>query len=136
MWRIVSSLLLWVVLQTGCTTKSKARAQAQSAFMAGQLQALQRARQAQSAPPGSQPVPASSAGGVTIQGEVANPVVPWSVGLTLARALVAAEYRGVKDPSLILILRKGQAYQVNPRQLLDGVIDPVLEPGDVVELRP
>lgn len=72
---------------------------------------------------------------ITIQGEVRNPVVMWTPGLTLARALVEAEYLGARDPQMIYIFRKEQAIRVDPSHLLGGIKDPVLQPGDIVELR-
>lgn len=136
MCKVVSCLMLFVLLLAGCTTKSKAQAQAKSAYLAGQLQALQRAQQQQQMPPASQPIAPASSNTVSIVGDVANPVLVWSEGLTLVRAIVAADYRSPQDPSVIFIVRKGQTFKVNPRQLINGLIDPVLEPGDVVELRP
>ena len=72
---------------------------------------------------------------ITIQGEVRNPVVPWAPGLTLARALVQAQYLGTRDPQMIYIFRKEQAIRVDPSHLVKGIKDPVLQPGDIVELR-
>ena len=73
--------------------------------------------------------------GVTIQGEVRNPVVLWMDGLTLARALVLADYFGARDPTSIVIYRGDKAILVDTRQLLAGVKDPPLLPGDMIELR-
>lgn len=72
---------------------------------------------------------------ITFQGEVRNPVVMWTPGLTLAFALVQAEYFGARDPQMIYIFRKEQAIRVDPSHLLSGIKDPVLQPGDIVELR-
>lgn len=135
-WRIVSGLLLLAVLSTGCTTKSKAKAEARSAFMAGQMQALQQAEQQRQAASAVQPAAHVAPASVSVMGEVGNPQVLWVPGLTLAQAIFAAQYRGARDPRFILIIRGDQNFKVNPRQLLDGLINPVLEPGDVVELRP
>ena len=68
---------------TGCVTKSKAKADAQAAYFAGQQQAMMRMSQPQT------PV-------VTFIGPVRNPMVQWSEGLTLANAIVAAGYRARK----------------------------------------
>ena len=65
---------------------------------------------------------------------VRNPRVPWTEGLTLARALLAAEYTGTLDPTRIRITRQGQSYTVDVKHLLRGQDDPLLEPGDLVEV--
>jgi hypothetical protein len=72
---------------------------------------------------------------VLVRGEVKKPLVPWTENLTLARAIVAAEYTGFFDPREIRLLRKGETLKVNPRRLLRGADDVPLEPGDIVELR-
>ena len=115
-------LLLLVLAASACTTKSKATAQAQAAFAAGQQQQAMTAAQNQ-------------APTVTFRGDVKNPVVPWTEDLSLAAALVAAEYRGLWDPHSISITRNGKTYRINPRRLLSGAENPPLEPGDIVEVR-
>jgi hypothetical protein len=116
-WAILFGLLanFW-----GCASKENQRAEWQKAFLAGQQQAQQQAQAQQPS--------------VTIRGPVKRPVVPWSEGLTLARALVLAEYYGFTDPRNILITRQGTVYQVSPRKLLNGLEDPELEAGDIIEL--
>lgn len=81
----------------------------------------------QVAPPpiGQQPV-------VWVRGDVKNRAVPWDEGLTLSRAVVAAEYTGLWDPHAIAVVRGGQTYKVDPRDLLKQRDDPILQPGDVV----
>jgi hypothetical protein len=101
-----------------CVSKSKARAQAQAAFQAGQQQAGQ--------------LPMTNV--VIVRGEVRMPVVPWVEDLTLARALVAADYSALADPREILIIRRGVAQRVDIRKLLSGAEDPLLEPGDIIEI--
>jgi hypothetical protein len=110
----------------GCVSKSKADAQARAAYLAGQQQAVMRYQQAQTQ--GQGPC-------VTVNGEVRNHVVPWTEGMTLARALLAADYLGAADPGQILIVHNGRATRVEPRQLLSGVDIP-LQPGDIVQLMP
>ena len=117
-------VLLLAVLLGGCVSKSKADARARAAFIAGQQQAVARMQQIQGQGPS-----------VTINGEVRNRVVPWTEGLTLAKAVVAADYYGVTDPAQIIIVHNGIATQVEPRQLLNGVDIP-LQPGDIVQLMP
>jgi hypothetical protein len=106
----------------GCVSKTKANSQARAAFLAGQQQGIARMQQAQGP-------------SVTINGEVRNHVVPWTQGMTLAQAVVAAEYTGAKDPGQIIIVHLGIATRVDPRQLLSGVDIPV-QPGDIVQLMP
>lgn len=72
---------------------------------------------------------------VTIQGDVRRHVILWAPDLTLARALVQAEYFGNRDPQSIVIFRGDKAILVETRQLLSGVKDPPLLPGDIVEVR-
>jgi len=110
----------------GCVTKSKANAQARAAYIAGQQQAMTRMQQTQTL--GQGPC-------VTVNGEVRNRVVPWTEGLTLAKAVLAADYYGAKDPGQIIIVHNGMATRVDPKQLLSGVDIP-LQPGDVVQLMP
>ena len=76
--------------------------------------------------------PFSPAPMVWIRGDVKNEVVPWTQEITLAGALVAAEYKGLWDPRGIRIIRQGQTYKINPRELLKGREDLPLKPGDVI----
>jgi hypothetical protein len=84
---------LIILSATGCISKSKADAQARDAFHAGLRKGMSMAAQGPS---------------IWIMGNVKTPVVPWKPELTLTKALVAAEYRGAKDPSEIIVQRKGQ----------------------------
>ena len=118
-------LLLAVVLG-GCVSKSKSNARARAAFMAGQQQAMVRMQQAQTQ--GQGPC-------VTINGEVRNRVVLWEEGMTLSKAVLAADYYGAKDPGQIIVLHNGVANRVDPKQLLTGADIP-LQPGDIVQLVP
>jgi hypothetical protein len=118
--------LLVAVALAGCVTKSAANAKARAAFLAGQQQALTRMQQAQTQ--GQGPC-------VTVNGEVRNHVVSWVEGLTLSKALLAADYYGAADPSQIIIVHLGMATRVDPKQLLTGVDIP-LQPGDIVQLVP
>jgi hypothetical protein len=113
--------LLLAVLAAGCESKSKARAEARAAYFAGQQQGM--AMQA-------------GTNSVWIVGDVRTPAIPWTDDLTLARAIVAAEYLGPGDPSQIVLRREGRPpYLVSPRQLLSGY-DLPLKPGDRIEVRP
>ncbi len=112
-------LFLLPLLYSACTTKSKARADAQAAFAAGQLQAIAQQQR------GSV---------VYFRGDVKNQTVPWTEEMTLGQAIVAAGYTGRWDPHTIVVERKGETYKVDPRRLLRGLEDPLLEPGDTVEI--
>ena len=105
----------------GCTSRAKAQAEARAAYVAGQQQAMMRMQQTQTP-------------SVTVHGAVRNPLIPWTEELTVAKAIVAAVYFGAKDPQEIIVVRQGQAFPVDPKQLLSGV-DPALQPGDVMEIR-
>ncbi len=72
---------------------------------------------------------------VTVNGEVRNHVVPWTEGMTLAKALLAADYYGATDPGQILVVHGGRATRVELKQLLAGS-DVPLQPGDIVQLTP
>jgi hypothetical protein len=91
----------------------------QAAFAAGQQQAMSAQTNAPS---------------VNFRGDVKNPRVPWTEEMTLAKALVAAQYTGSWDPHTIVIVRQGEQYKLDPKRLLSGLEDPLLEPGDTVEI--
>ena len=117
----VLSLLLATVLITGCTTKSKARANSESAFRAGQAHATIAAEAKQN--------------GISFTGQVLNPIVPWTEGLTLAQAIVAARWSGLKDPRLVIVTRAGERVELTPNESIAAAELP-LEPGDQVEMVP
>jgi hypothetical protein len=124
--RAFSLLVVTVALAIpliGCVSKKQADARAQAAFVAGEAQATVAARQAQIRGPT-----------VTIIGTVRTPLVPWTADLTLAKALVTANYYGKTDPTEITIQRNGQEIQYDPKKLLGGE-DVQLEPSDVIMLK-
>jgi len=117
---------IWVILLIalaggGCTTRSKARAQEQAAFLAGQNAALKQEQEQ---------VPS-----VTIVGPVQYPKVPWVAGLTLTQAIATANYLDSRAPKQIIITRDGESATLGADVLLNGAVVP-LEAGDMVELRP
>lgn len=114
-------LATMMVAASGCVTKSKARADARAAYRRGIQDALRMQQQGQHPP-------------ITVRGDVRNGQLPWREGLTLSRALVEADYRGVGSPRNIIVTRNGESYAVHPRQLLSGAMDPLLEPGDQIEV--
>ena len=115
-----TSAVLLAIAITGCTTKSEAKAQARAAYAAGQQQALERALQSRNS--------------VTILGPVRTPLVPWTEDLTLAKALVAADYYPKTNPREIFLVRQGRAIPVDVNHLLGGE-DVPLQAGDVVNIR-
>jgi hypothetical protein len=110
------------VLLSGCASKTKNREQIQRAYAAGmQAGQLQAQQQAQSGVPQ-----------VKFLGHVKNPVVIWTDGLTLAKALVEAEYVEQNAPSAITIYRNGQPSRVDLQSFLSGQNDYPLFPGDTI----
>jgi hypothetical protein len=105
----------------GCETKSGARLEARQAYVEGQEQALQQ----------SHPKPAV----VTVTGEVRNSVIPWTEDLTLAKAIVAADFTSRHDPRLIRVIRDGRPIEIRPSALLNGRDMPLL-PGDLIQVLP
>jgi len=115
-------ILVLAVVLTGCATKEAARREAEKkAFVATQQSAM--AAQANQEP------------AVWFRGDVRNQRVLWTEGLTLAQALVAAQYTWNWDPRFITVTRQGQVFPINPRRLVRGQDNPVLEPGDLIEVR-
>ena len=72
---------------------------------------------------------------VIVKGNVRYPVIPWTEDLSVARAIDAAEYVGVRDPLSISVRRRGDRFFVSTQRLVQGIVDPWLEPGDIVEIR-
>ena len=123
--RFIFVLALVIALPfTGCVSQEKADAKARAAFVAGQQQAATRMQQLQ---------PQAQGPSVIVNGEVRNHIVPWTEGLTLAAALVAADYYGAADPSMVYLVRGGRAMLIDTKQLLAGK-DVPLQEGDVVQL--
>ena len=113
-------LLLGVALGvSACTSASKARRDAQAAFEAGQRQA----QQAQQNPV------------VYFRGPLRKLTVPWTEDLTLAKALLQAEYTGLWDPHRITLTRQGETYRIDPKRLLSGQDDRLLKPDDLIEVQ-
>jgi hypothetical protein len=120
MKKFIASFLLLPLLAAGCVSKADCDARAKAAFLAGQQHGM--AMQA-------------NASSVWLVGNVKTPVIPWTVDLTLAKALIAAEYQGANDPTQFTILRNGRPPQiVTAKQLLSG-FDVPLQIGDRIEIR-
>lgn len=117
---MVLAALLCVAGPGGCTSKAKARKQARAAFEAGRLQELSAAAQRQQT--------------LMIQGKVRQPVVPWAPGLTLSRAIAMAQYNSPFPPHTITVRRAGVIHLVDMDGWRRGTEDPLVMPGDLVEL--
>lgn len=119
---LLGSVLL-LIFGTGCVSQSESTRRAQAAFFQGQaagrqLQSLQAAGPA-----------------VAVVGPVVRHEVAWHEELTLAEALATARYTGAIRPISILIHRSGESLRVPVNRLLSGADNPLLEPGDVVEIQ-
>lgn len=107
------------LLVAGCVSKTKAKLEAQQAYIAGQQHAMMTMQQNKTA--------------VQIRGNVKNTSIPWTEGLTVAKAIVAAEYQGAHDPTSVVIFRNGAGTEIKASDLLQGQDEPVL-PGDLIEI--
>jgi hypothetical protein len=123
MRQVIGILSLLVLLLTGCVSRKESEMQARQAYLAGQQQA---ARQWQSERPPE----------VAVQGPVRNPVVPWVDDLTLAKAIVDADYTGFMNPIFIRVIRNGQMIEEMRGIDLLHHQDFPLEPGDIVVVVP
>jgi hypothetical protein len=123
---VFSMLLLLGVALSGCASKAKTQAQIRHAYAAGEQAA--RAQMEQQANLQQQLAVNSQ---VKFLGPVKNPLVTWSDGLTLARALVDAQYERMATPASITIYRSNQQLHVDPQSLLQGQDYPLF-PGDVI----
>jgi hypothetical protein len=117
---LVSGSVLAVVL-TGCVTKATADARARDAYLAGQRDGMAKMQQ-QQAPT------------VSLMGAVRHSSMPWAPDLTLAKAIVEADYSGEGDPKEILLVRNFRAIQIDLKRLLAGEEIP-LQPGDIVQIK-
>lgn len=117
-------LLTVLVLATmcGCASKAARQKQAQAAYRLGQQRAYEQIMEAQRI-------------NIRVVGPVQNPEIEWRDGLTLASAIVAAEYTASETPGQIVIIRRQEQIPVDPQALLRGE-DIRLEPGDTIEISP
>lgn len=118
---VTAILSILLFFTTGCETKSRARLEAHEAYIKGQQQGQEQSR----------PKPAI----VTVTGLVNNHVIPWTEDLTLARAIVAADYTGFLNPRLIRVTRDGVTTEIKPGALLRGE-DMPLKAGDAIQVVP
>jgi hypothetical protein len=123
MRQVAGILFLLALFLAGCVSKKQADLRAHQAYMAGQAQAAKE-WQAQHLPQ------------VAVRGPVRNPVVPWTEGLTLAKAIVDADYTGFMNPIFVRVIRNGQMVEeLKGIDLLHGSDFP-LEAGDIVDIVP
>jgi len=123
MRQVIGILSLLVLLLAGCVSKKEAEMQARQAYLAGQQQA---AKEWQSKRPPE----------VVVHGPVRNSVVPWVEDLTLAKAIVDADYTGFMNPVLVRVIRNGEMVEEMKGIDLLHHQDFPLQPGDIVELVP
>jgi hypothetical protein len=131
---LMALMLVMSLTLTGCISKSKAQAHVRAAYLAGQRDAVAHMNQQQTGDTGGGSIDVSEPSNVTFIGPVENPIVPWTDGLTLARAILTAVYQSQQDPVMILIKRSNEEVQIQPSRLLNGGDFP-LRPGDIVELQ-
>jgi protein involved in polysaccharide export with SLBB domain len=116
----VMVLALIAISFCGCVSKSRAEKKAQEAFMLGQQTAL---RQIQNAPKV-----------ITVQGDVQNNIIPWTNDMTLAKAILAAKWRGLREPKFVTIIRGEESYKIKMSDFIAAGEDLPLEAGDVIIL--
>ncbi len=116
-----AAILTLAVSSGGCTTRSQSQADVRAAYMAGQRDAYAR-------------IAATQHTNVVVIGPVQNPEVQWTEGLTLAQAILAANYTGRENPKEITLTRQGETTPIDPKDLLGGH-DVPLQPGDTITLR-
>ena len=71
---------------------------------------------------------------IIVRGNVRYPVIPWTQDMTVAKAILEADYLSARDPLTIIIRRKGDRIFVSPKRLTHGTVNPWLEPGDILEI--
>lgn len=117
----LAAVLVTPLLAGGCITAGEAQRRRVQAMEEGRQKAMEEQLKQEPA--------------VFFVGDVRNGRVPWQEGITLAEGLAAAQYTWNWDPHLIKLTRQGEVRLIQPRRLLRGLENPVLEPGDLVEVR-
>ena len=133
-FRYFSQILLIALMACGCAGKTKKPTDYQRAYFAGAAAARAQMQQAQSPQSIPQPLPSTTEPQVRILGSVRNSVLMWTEGLTLARALVAAEYEKPNPPEAITIYRNNLPLHIDPQRVLQGEDYPLF-PGDLVYIQ-
>lgn len=126
-------LLLMGLAVSGCANKAKTQAQIRRAYAAGQ-ESMRAQMEHTQQPPAPQQMGDPADPQVRILGPVKTPVLLWSEGLTLGRALVEANYLRDTTPSAITIYRNNFPLDIDPQTLLQGRDYP-LYPGDIVHIQ-
>jgi len=130
--RFISLIFAMTFLLAGCASnKGKTDEQLRRAYAAGAAAARMQMQQGLEQQP---QIPPSGDPQVRILGPVKNPVLVWSDGLTLARALALAEYQRNTTPSSIIIYRNNQPLRIDPQAVLNGADYPLF-PGDIVYIQ-
>jgi len=118
--QLFAAALLGLALVTGC--KSNSQSELQKAFRAGEAQ--------------GEILAEAKRKGVSFTGQVMVPIVPWTAGLTLGQAIVAARWTGQRDPSRVIIVSSsGERMELVAQEAMIAANLP-LAPGDQVELVP
>ena len=127
-------LLSFFLAFTGCAGKKKQQLQVRRAYAAGEQAARAQIQQGQTQQQASPQMQQTTDPQVRILGPVRNPVLTWSDGLTLAHALVEAEYLKRTTPVAITIYRNNQPISIDPQRVLQGEDYPLF-PGDIVYIQ-
>lgn len=129
-------LLLLCLTLTGCASKAQKQAQIRRAYAAGEEAARAQMEQQMQAQQQQQLQALDQNGNpkIRIYGSVQHPVLDWTDGLTLDRALVEAVYVRRGTPTAITIIRNNQPLHVDIQRLLQGQDYP-LYPGDVIQIQ-
>ncbi len=118
-----TTVILLVLLLAGCVSNKEATFREHQAYIAGEQQGAKLSQP-------QQPLQ------ITVHGPVRNSIVPWEDDLTLAKAIVTADYTGFMNPILIRVIRNGQKIEeMKGIDLLHGH-DVPLAPGDIVDIVP
>jgi hypothetical protein len=120
-WIWVAISLCGGFLTAGCVSKARHEEEVKKAFLAGQSEATMRMQR-------------NLGQSITVQGQVRQSFIPWTREMTLAKAILAADYFGTQDPKEITIIRDGEELPVDVDRLLAGEDYPVV-PGDTVRIK-
>ena len=120
---VIAGLSL-ALLATGCVSRSKSDERARQAFIEGQRGGAAAAQQSQGA----------QARFVTVLGEVRNPTIPWTEGLTLAQAIARAWHTGVRAPRAIVLRHGDESATFAMNFVYQNGNEIPVEPGDIIEL--